>query len=97
VLSFGFVFDLVPHAFQANGSLSAADFLAQFTRPHPLKGPAWLVSGGVGVAAFVYAWATSGTRRRQVAIVVGGVLLMLGLILLIIRPEWQTNSGDWFG
>ena len=92
--SFGFVIDLIPHAFQTNGSLSAADFLAESSR-YGRNWPAWLFTGMGAAIVLVVAWVTKKPKVRPVAVVIGGLLLTLSLILLIFWPEWRVdNRGD---
>jgi hypothetical protein len=97
VLNVGFAIDLIPHALQTNGSVSAADLLA-YGRGSHFAGPTWLFTGSFAVLIFVYAYASSGTeprwRSRRVAVAVGGLLLILSLILLILRPEWRVQRAE---
>ena len=78
--SFGFVIDLIPTAFQTNGSLSEADFLAR-NSGIPSGTAAYFV---IGIPTFAYGWFESGIRRWA-WVVVGGVILILGLI------QWQLG------
>jgi hypothetical protein len=93
VLNVGFAIDLISHTLQTSGSVSAADLLA-YGRGSHFAGPTWLFTGSFAVLIFVYAYASSGAeprwRSRRVAVVVGGLLLILSLILLTLRPEWQV-------
>ena len=78
--SVDFVIDLIPHAFQTNGSVSAADFLAYSGHGRGATGTAAYFYSGLVLVAF--AWVASG-KKRWIGIVVGivgVVLLILGLI-----------------
>ncbi len=86
VQSFGFVIDLIPTAFQTNGGLSAADFLARSRGGRGATGTAGFIVTGVtlvGGGLAIYDWKP---WIRIVMGVAGVVLLILGLI------HWQSRE-----